>query len=360
MKKMAYVCTVMFIVLSMTLAISLSAFAAPRILKFASAYELNNPMTATSRWFLDELEKRTNNAYKVEKYYSGMMGKAADLPNLAKTGVVDFISSGVGYTPSLFKLSRGFELMYVTENPHAQDAALWDMYHTYAPLKNEWEKNGLVLGYAMGCGSMAVQSKEPIANLDAVKGKKFRSYAAVGKLISIWGGLPIALSYAEVSDAMSRGVVNGAFGIPYVNVYQQRWWEVAPYIIDTGIGVYALTYFAISKKTYDSFPPDVKIIVDKLREDATAYHRKWMADTVKESTAKIYKEKGIQLIAWSQEEKAKAKKMVLPTIWEEWITEVKKSDLPADEFLEIYRKLAAKYEKQYPYESPYVYYKTLK
>jgi TRAP-type C4-dicarboxylate transport system substrate-binding protein len=334
--------------------------AAPKILKFASPYEVTNPMTTTAKWFLSELEKRTNNAYKVESYYSGMMGKAPDLPNLCANGMVDFIFSGAGYTPNLLRLSRGFELMYITENPHAQDAALWEMYHNYAPLRNEWEKNGLMVGFAIGCGNMAVQCKDPVNNLEQVKGLKARSYAAVGKLIHIWGGTPVSITYAEVYEALNRGVIKGAFGIPYVNVYEQKWWEVAPYVIDSGIGVYALTYFAMSKKTYESFPPDIRKVIDKLREDTNAHHREWMANFGKESTRKLFNEKNIRLISWSPEEKAKAKGMVLPTIWEDWLEEMRKNNLHGEEFLDLYRKSIKKFESQYPYESPYAYFKTLK
>jgi TRAP-type C4-dicarboxylate transport system substrate-binding protein len=56
--------------------------AASQILKFATAYEVTNPMTTSMRWFANELEKRTNNQYKTQVYYSGMIGKPPDLPNL--------------------------------------------------------------------------------------------------------------------------------------------------------------------------------------------------------------------------------------------------------------------------------------
>jgi TRAP-type C4-dicarboxylate transport system substrate-binding protein len=336
------------------------ATAAPQTLKYASAYDVTNAMTSTSRWFISELEKRTNNAYKVELYYSGMMGKPQDLPNLCANGTVDFIFTGAGYTPNLLRLSRGFELMYLTENPHAQDAALWEMYHSYAPLRDEYEKNGLMIGFSNGCGNMAVQCKDPLRNLADMKGLKVRSYAAVGKLISMWNGIPVSINYSEVYEALNRGVIKGSFGIPYVNVYDQKWWEVAPYIVDTGIGVYGLTYFAISKKTYESFPPDVKKVIDQLREDANAHHRQWMDSFGKEATKKIFDQKNVYLTSWTSEEKAKAKAMVTPVIWEDWLSEMKNNGLPGEEFLDIYKKLIKKYESQYPYESPYEYFKTLK
>jgi TRAP-type C4-dicarboxylate transport system substrate-binding protein len=336
------------------------ASAAPKILKLATAYEVTNPMTTSMKWFAHELEKRTKGSYKTQLYYSGMIGKAPDLPDLCASGMIDFIFTGAGYTPNLFRLTRGFELMYVTENPHAQDAALWDIYNTYAPIKNEWEKNGLILASAMGCGNMAVQCVDPLNNMDEVKGVKFRSYAAVGKLIHLWGGIPISISYAEVYEALNRGLIKGAFGIPFVNVYDQKWWEVAPYVVDTGVGVYALTYFAISKKTYESFPAEIKKIIDKLREDANIQHRQWMADYGRECARKIFHEKRIHLISWTPEEKSLARKRVIPAIWEDWLDEMKKNHLPGEEFLDIYKKEIKKYEKRYPFESPYAYIKTLK
>jgi TRAP-type C4-dicarboxylate transport system substrate-binding protein len=349
-----------FILVSLGSVFFCQASAAPKILKFATAYEATNPMTTSMKWFASELERRTNNQYKTEIYYSGMIGKAPDLPNLCANGMVDFIFTAAGYTPNLFRLTRGFELMYVTENPLAQDAALWEIFHSYGPIRNEWEKNGLILGAAMGCGNMAVQCVDPLNNIDAVKGVKFRSYAAVGKLIHIWGGIPISISYAEVYEALNRGLIKGAFGIPFVNVYDQKWWEVAPYVVDTGIGVYALTYFAISKKTYERFPRAVRKIIDKLREDTNIQHRQWMANFGIECAKRIYHEKRIHLMAWSAEEKSKGKKMAIPAMWEDWLVEMKKNNLPGEEFLDIYRKSVKRYENQYLFESPYAYIKKMK
>jgi TRAP-type C4-dicarboxylate transport system substrate-binding protein len=360
MRKLLCLTTVIFSFVCLGPGFVSQESAASQILKFATAYEVTNPMTTSMRWFANELEKRTNNQYKTQVYYSGMIGKPPDLPNLCANGTIDFIFTGAGYTPNLFRLTRGFELMYLTENPHAQDAALWDIYHNYAPVRNEWEKNGLMMASAMGCGNMAVQSINPLNNIEGVKGVKFRSYAAVGKLIHIWGGIPISISYAEVYEALNRGLIKGAFGIPFVNVYDQKWWEVAPYVVDTGIGVYALTYFAISRRTYENFPAEVKKIIDKLREEANSQHRQWMANYGKECARKIYNEKKIHLISWNPEEKSKAQKAAVPAIWEDWLEEMKKNKLPGEEFLDIYQQAVKKYEKKYPFESPYAYIKTLK
>jgi len=329
--------------------------AGPTVLKFSTVYEETNPMTTSMQWFGKELEKRTGGRYQAKFFFSGMLGKASDLPELCKNGAADFIFTGLGYTPHLFKLSRGFELMYITENPHAGGAAFWDMYQNYKPLRDEWDKNGLMIVFPAGVDIMACQSRQPTNKPEDCRGMKIRSYAAVADMISMWGGTPIAISYAEIYDALNRGVLDAAFGIPTLNVYASRFWEVAPCVFNTGAGMYAITFFAMSKRVYDRFPEDVKTIVNALREEGMARHREWMVQTEKEVFKKLHAEKNIKIINWSPEEKARAKAMLTPKIWQNWLDEMKKANLPGEEFLKKYRELVEKYEKQYSYTDPFTY-----
>ncbi|MCF8050395.1 MAG: TRAP transporter substrate-binding protein DctP [Desulfobacterales bacterium] len=324
-----------------------------KTLKYSSPYGETNPMTSSMQWFGKELEARTQGKYKAKFYFSGAMGKAPDMPDMCKSGAVDFIFTGMGYTPHIFKLNRGFELLYITENPHANGAALWQLYHEYEPIRKEWENAGLMMVFPAGIDIMACQSRTAVQGVEDIKGKKFRSYAGVAEMIKLWGGNPIALSYAEIYDALNRGVLDGAFGIPSLNVYASRFWEVAPYVFNTGAGIYAVTYFAMSKRTYDSFPNDVKKIVEDLRREGMARHREWMETTEKEVFEKLNKENLVKIINWSSKEKARAKKIAVPAIWQAWLDEMEKENLPGEEFLGKYRSLVDKYEKQYPYENPY-------
>ncbi len=326
-----------------------------KTLKYSSPYGETNPMTNSMQWFGKELEKRTNGEYKAKFYFSGQLGKAPDMPALCKSGAVDFIFSGMGYTPHIFQLNRGFELMYITENPHANGAALWELYHNYEPVRQEWEKAGLMMVFPAGIDIMACQSRTPVKGVADIKGKKFRSYAGVAEMIKAWGGNPISLSYAEIYDALNRGVLDGAFGIPSLNVHASRFWEVAPYVFNTGAGIYAVTYFAMSKKTYDSFPDEVKTIVDDLRKDGMKRHREWMTRKEKEVFKKLHEEKSVKIINWTSEEKAKAKELVVPGIWQSWLDEMEQKGLPGDEFLQKYKSLVKKYEEEYPYKNPYDY-----
>ena len=120
MKKINWLIILVFVFAVFLAGLPSQALGGPKVLKFATPFAVSNPMVTTSKWFGAELEKRTDGRYKVEYYYSGAMGKAPDLPSLCSAGVVDLICHAAGYTPAIFKLSLGFELMYLTENPYAQ------------------------------------------------------------------------------------------------------------------------------------------------------------------------------------------------------------------------------------------------
>jgi TRAP-type transport system periplasmic protein len=365
MKKQLFLVS---LVLILIVAISFTykqALAAPKVLKLSSLYTVTSPNFGSAEWFAAELEKRTNGDYKIEFYKGGTLGKVADLPQLCADGVIDFYISSCAYNPNIFKLSRVAELMYITENPNANAMAVWDMYHNYPPLRDEWHKNGLIYAFNAPVGSMAVVSKDPINNLSDIKGLKVRTVSIIGKMVEKWGGIPVSLPFPEVYDSLNRGLIKGSFAVPFREVYVSRLWEVAPYVLDTGIGAYALVYVAMSKKTYDEFPPNIRTIVDQLREEANAYDRKYHVNFVKEVTNKLANEKSVKLISWSPEQKAAAKNLAVPFIWEDWIKEMEAAKLPGQECLNVYKKLIEKYEPLYPfsiegYSSPYEYYKSLK
>jgi len=360
MKRMVWiVSSVIFVVLVLGTFVH-PVLAAPKILKCSAIFTVASPNYFCPTWFANEFEKRTKGAYKVDFYKGGTLGKGPDLVRLCGDGTVDFVVLALGYNPNLWILSRCWELMYITDNTFANAAAAWDMVLNYAPLHNEWERNGLIPTIVQPVGNMAAQSKTPINKVEDLKGLKVRGYAAVVKLIQRWGAIPIAISFPEVYDALNRGLIHGAFGVPYQEVYAARLFEVAPYVFDTGVGAYGMNVMATSKKTYDSFPPDVKKIFDQLVEEGKGYFRTWNESYNKEMTVKMINEKSIKFNIWSKEEKARAKSMAVPYIYEDWLKEAKDANLPGEETLETYKKLIAKYELQYPCTLGFDTYKSLK
>jgi TRAP-type transport system periplasmic protein len=329
------------------------SYAGPKTLRFASYISEHHPVNLSFGWFAKEFEKRTEGRYKVEVYYSGALGKAKELVDLCSSGAVDAIFCAVGYTPEKFILSRGFESIYVTENPVAWGKAIWEMYCNYQPLKDEWEKkNNIIFAFPSGMDNNTIISKKPIYNVKDLKGMKLRSYATIGKMVRILGGEPISLAYPETYDAINRGVIEGGSGIGYLSTLASKLWEVAGYIVNPGCGVYGMTFTGISKNTYDKLPLQDRKIMDQLRVEAAEKHIEF---TIKEqkNITKSFLKNNIKLINWTSENKKIARDMCVPQIWDKWLKEANAKGLPADEFFDKYRSIVKKYESD-PKVSAYV------
>lgn len=339
--------------------IASTSIAAPKRLKFASYISADHPVNLSFTWFAKEFERRTDGRYKVETYYSGALGKAQELVDLCSTGAADAIFCAVGYTPDKFVLTRGFESIYVTENPLAWGKAIWDMYNSFPPLKEEWEKkNNLIFAFFSGMDNNSIIAKKPINDVQGLKGMKLRSYAAIGKMVKLLGAEPVSIAYPETYDAIHRGVIDGGTGIGYLSALASKLWEVAPYIVNPGCGVYGLTFTAISKKTYDNLPAGDRQIMDEVRKDAAEKHIEFMIEEQKKITETFLK-KGVKLINWSKESKLAARKICVPAVWDDWLDEAKKKGLPADEFFDTYKSAIKKWESDptcSQYEDPFDYF----
>ncbi|MFZ3357612.1 MAG: TRAP transporter substrate-binding protein [Xanthobacteraceae bacterium] len=119
-------------------------------------------------------------------------------------------------------------------------------------------------GVAIGFAEMSeVLSKNAIRHLDDFKGKKLRIFASqfqsesFGKL----GTTPVAMSPGDVMAAIQQGALDSAIaGVQLLSGL--KFYDAAKYITLTN---HAAIFYAveISKKWYDSLPPDLQQIVDR-------------------------------------------------------------------------------------------------
>jgi TRAP-type transport system periplasmic protein len=115
----------------------------------------------------------------------------------------------------------------------------------------------------------AIASKTPIRTLADFKGKKIRIFASKfqSEAFDRLGATPVAMSLGDVLPALQQGAIDGAVASTAVFTafhYQ----DAAKYVTETGQpAIFAIV--EISKKWYDTLPPDLQQIVEQTaaRED---------------------------------------------------------------------------------------------
>jgi TRAP-type C4-dicarboxylate transport system substrate-binding protein len=109
----------------------------------------------------------------------------------------------------------------------------------------------------------SVVSRTPIRHLDDFKGKKIRVFASQfqTEAFTRLGATPVAMSLGDVLPALQQGAIDGA--LAGMTVYTNfKYQDAAKYVTETGQPT-VFIIVEVSKKWYDSLPPDLQQIVDR-------------------------------------------------------------------------------------------------
>jgi len=295
-------------------------------------------------WLWDEFEKRTEGRYKVERYYNEALCKAADQMKSCQNGLIDAFFNSMGYNPKELLLNRVTENICITESYWVQAKAFMELYNTEPLIKNEWEKQNLVLLTLIPNDKMVIMSKKPIHKIEDFKGSKLRGYAASGKAVGILGADIINIAAPERYDALAKGVVDGMSGIALDTGYAEKLFELAPYICNPGFGMYAATYLAMNKDVYESLPEKDRMILDELSAELVDYAVSRHTKIFKDAITDMVENYNCKLYDFSPEEKEKVVKMTAPIILKDWVDQVNAEGQPGQKILDKYLSLIKKYE----------------
>jgi TRAP-type C4-dicarboxylate transport system substrate-binding protein len=155
----------------------------------------------------------------------------------------------------------------------------------------------------------SIISRTPVRRLADLKGKKLRVLAAdmQQEMVKRLGASPIAMTLGDVLPAIQQGTIDGAVLATTVDA-TMKMYDAAKYITETGQPIIFSMSF-ISKKWYDSLPPDLQKIIDTDAAKAATEVEPWASDFY-EKERKLWSEHG-ELISLPADEQASMMKMLV-------------------------------------------------
>lgn len=225
------------------------------------------PMSMAHQQFLqpwaNKVEADSDGRIKVELYPAMQLGgKAPQLYDQARKGIVDVIWTVGGYTPGRFPKTTVFELPFMPGSAKATSMAVQEYAETIA--KDEFSDVHLLSLFTHSPGSLHSRNK-PIQTLEDLKGLKLR---APNKIMAEGfaenGANTIFMPVTEMPSALSKGVLDVA-ALPYEVVLPLKIYEMVKYHteIKGERGLYAnFNIFAMNKVRYESLPDDLKEVID--------------------------------------------------------------------------------------------------
>jgi TRAP-type C4-dicarboxylate transport system substrate-binding protein len=155
----------------------------------------------------------------------------------------------------------------------------------------------------------AVIFRTPVRHLADFKGKKVRIFASPFQSVAFdrLGATPVAMTLGDVLPALQQGAIDGAVASTAIFTafhYQ----DAAKYVTDTGQpAIFAVV--EISKKWYDTLPPDLQQVVDQTAAKETVAINPQAAE-ITENSRKIWTDTGGELISLPPDEQASLLKLL--------------------------------------------------
>jgi TRAP-type transport system periplasmic protein len=289
-----------------------------------------------------KVEERAGGALKIEHYDAmSLGGRPNDLIDQAIDGTADIIMTVVGYTPGRFPKTEVFELPFMMTNPVATAKAFWQL--TEAELQDEEYKDVKILG-AWVHGPGMIHSKEPIASLEDMAGKKLRGPTRViTDMLNELGATPVGMPLPAIPESLSKGVIDATV-IPWEVTTAVRVSELVGNHTEFGgpESLYTATIIlAMNKARYESLPENIRAAIDaESGEVLSAFAAQVMWD-YDAPARQIAVDRGNNIVTLDEAEVARWKEKAQPVI-DRWIADMETKGIDGKALIQQAKDLIVK------------------
>lgn len=296
--------------------------------------------------FCDKIAAASKNRMKCQVFPAMQLGGTPqDLYSQVEGGFVDIAFLTPGYSPGRFPVSEVFDLPFMYSTAEQGARAAWDIYEKYG--QKEWSSVKPLMFSPSDPPQLHLKGK-PINTIDDLKGLKVRSPSRLsGRMLSMFGAIPVGMPATQVGEALSKGVVDGAL-FPWEGVPSFKLQEMVKYhsVTDpSSPGLYnAMAALIMNKTKYESLPADLKAVIDQNSGMVLSTHfgRAW--DEAGAEGRKVALAHGNVINVIPAAELDRWIKAAVP-LQAEWVESLGKRGLPGATILQETRDLIAKYKK---------------
>lgn len=305
----------------------------------------NPPKSFLIPW-AKKVEKASKGKLKIQEFWSMQLGgKAPQLLDQVKDGVVDIVWTLPGFTPGRMPRVEPFELPFVHKDPLSTTLALQDFQDKYlGPDLQDYHP--LLLHVHAG---FLFQTKKPIRTMADLKGMKIRAASRAGVwLLNALGATGLGMPLNEIPPALSKGVIDGVL-LPYEIAPAVKTQDLVSYFTTLSgpqprLGTNVFT-FLMNKKSYEKLPADLKKVIDDYsgRNIAKWAGENW-AEIEKPGLRVVKSKKKNKFYTIPAPEVVKIRKAAEP-VFKRWFDEMQKIGVDGPKLLADARAMIDKYSK---------------
>lgn len=326
-------------------ALLLAAWGAPRAadevytLKLSHhAPPVHHQHAVTFLGWAKELEELSGGRLKLDIYPAEQLGKLSQQYNLVRRGDVDIAMFLHGIPAGRFPLMELTHLPLLFDSGEQASRVLMDLVPEYLEAEHRGVKILYLFGHAPG---VIHTNSRPVRTPEDLQGMRIRHPSAViGEALRAWGASPAGMPPGEMAENLDKGVIDGLV-IPYDGVLGFR---LAPYVrYSTEVFSYVTSFAVVmNPASYAALPPDLQRLIDATTGPAKAREVGARWDAMEVPGKRYMQEGGVEIIELGAAERARFTEAAAGMV-ERRLAEAEAKGLPAREFFERVRELAARY-----------------
>ncbi len=235
-------------------------------------YSNEQPETAirsqSMLFFKERLEKESDGKIKVDLFFSGVLGNERELMDLVSTGALQGTRGGFfnDVNPKFNLLTLPFLVSNWDEASNLVNSSLMETINAGS------RTNGFhvpATGISQGFRAHT-NNKKPILTPHDFKGLKMRvpMQEVFIQTARAFGANPQELAAIDIYQALQTGVIDGQDNPPS-NIWDFKMYEVSKFLTVTNYAT-GPDPFIVNLKWYNTLPPDLKIIFDRVAKEAIA------------------------------------------------------------------------------------------
>ncbi|MBW2146800.1 MAG: TRAP transporter substrate-binding protein [Deltaproteobacteria bacterium] len=271
MKKSSRVFIFLLLALCLLTVLPKSADAAKYLIRAATVLIDESPTAKCLFMFRDIVESQTWGDVEVQVFTGGKLGDERPNIEAIQLNNIQVATPSVGVLANFSNEVRVINLPFLLTNQKVAFKVLEE-----DPIGKKilagLSKIGIIgLGFT-DYGMRNLTSKKKIKTLADLKGMKVRTMKVPDHL-TLWkslGANPTPIAWSEVYTALQQGVVDGQEN-PFETIYLTKFYEVQKYITVVG-HIYDVQPVIMSKKFYDSLPPNYQKIMYMAADIATKFN----------------------------------------------------------------------------------------
>ena len=237
----------------------------PVRLVYASFADAESPYSEAFKFIADEMNAQTNGRVTIEQFHDGSLCAFADIFDCIKDGRADFGLFLPVQQPSFFPFSSVGSVLFVSNDTKAHSDAFNEMAQSNEQFSAEWSAQDMQPLWFASIGPAVLGANEPVENIEWMENKSIRATGYFTQALNAVGANPVALSNAEVYEAIQRGTIDAFYASTLDGAaLDNSHFEVTSHWQDPGAGEYITIVTATSQAALDKLTAEEQDLLFEL------------------------------------------------------------------------------------------------